>query len=170
MAPTQYIEALGRTLGTQLVFSEEKGTTLRLGGRTVKIIWNEGLSSFILAGEIAAAEEIPTLAQSELYGRLLSANHQYERTNGALLSLEAKTKNVWINRRVRVADIDTVSFIRAVNAFLSESALWRERLLEVLSAREQRIDADQKRLIEADMVRASIPELQCPVFSNGEKP
>lgn len=168
MTPSLFIEALGRTLGVQLVYTPEEGTTIRLKERVVKITWNERLASFILAAEIGETKEIPPLARSEVYGRLLAANHQYERTNGALLSLDPKTQDVWFNRRLRVDGLDTVSFIRSVNAFLSESSLWRDRLLEVLSGRERRIDADQKRLIEADMVRASIPELEIPEFKTSE--
>lgn len=162
MEPIQYVEALGRTLGRTMEFSPGQDVVARLGGRTVRIRWAEALGGFILAGEIVATSEIPPSVVTMMLRRLLAANHFFCRTAGAALSLDPKGETVWLNRFVSVRELDGVGFIRAVNAFLSELSAWRDRWLAFAASSEERLNADQKRLFEEDMVRISVPDLPVP--------
>lgn len=82
-------------------------------------------------GALAVSADLGPLAEDgadALVGEMLEANHAFQGTAGATLSVDPETNHVFLRRRVWPDDSDEDAILPELAVFAAKAKEWRERI------------------------------------------
>ncbi|CAM3769183.1 Type III secretion system chaperone [Bordetella sputigena] len=123
------------------LFGEESGVPLTLGeSGTIDLIFDNDVTvtlehddpqDMLHAYAVLGQEPVETDQRLTLYRDMLSANAFGHETEGAALSLDDRTGEVLLTRRLELADATVTQLRRTVESMVDVSLSWREKLATV---------------------------------------
>jgi hypothetical protein len=123
------------------LFGEESGVPLTLGeSGTIDLIFDNDVTvtlehddpqDMLHAYTVLGQEPVETEQQLTLYRDMLSANAFGHETEGAALSLDDRTGEILLTRRLELADATVSQLRRTVESMVDVSLSWREKLATV---------------------------------------
>lgn len=123
------------------LFGEESGVPLTLGeSGTIDLIFDNDVTvtlehddpqDMLHAYTVLGQEPAETEQQLTLYRDMLSANAFGHETEGAALSLDDRTGEILLTRRLELTDATVSQLRRTVESMVDVSLSWREKLATV---------------------------------------
>ncbi|OZI20039.1 hypothetical protein CAL26_21025 [Bordetella genomosp. 9] len=123
------------------LFGEESGVPLTLGeSGTIDLIFDNDVTvtlehddpqDMLHAYAVLGQEPVETDQRLTLYRDMLSANAFGHETEGAALSLDDRTGEILLTRRLELADATVIQLRRTVESMVDVSLSWREKLATV---------------------------------------
>ncbi|OZI62086.1 type III secretion system chaperone [Bordetella genomosp. 11] len=120
------------------LFGEESGVPLTLGeSGTIDLIFDNDVTvtlehddpqDMLHVYTVLGQEPAETEQQLALYRDMLSANAFGHETEGAALSLDDRTGEILLTRRLELADSTVTQLRRIVESMVDVSMSWREKL------------------------------------------
>ncbi|ARP83258.1 hypothetical protein CAL12_22170 [Bordetella genomosp. 8] len=123
------------------LFGEESGVPLTLGeSGTIDLIFDNDVTvtlehddpqDMLHAYAVLGQEPVEADQRLTLYRDMLSANAFGHETEGAALSLDDRTGEILLTRRLELADATVIQLRRTVESMVDVSLSWREKLATV---------------------------------------
>ncbi len=123
----EYLEALGRAAGREVLCSESGNATCVIDGSPVLLQWHADDQSFLVHVDIGLLDK---LEPAETYRRLLAANYMLAENKGATLSLDDVSGLVGLCRAVCIRELSPCEFVLGVKNLVVLAGIWKARLAD----------------------------------------
>lgn len=123
MEAEELLKQLGEAIGLELAFDENGACAFEADGMTVTLNNFPELDRIVLSGDVG---EPPPERLEGLYKAMLTANHLFQGTGGATLSLDPESGDFAINLPLDCRVVDGEEFVAQTGKFVNLLESWRK--------------------------------------------
>ena len=134
MESSELIKSFGEHLGVELALDTDGACAIDVDGLAVTINDLTEINSIALTGDLG---EPPPENLEALYKALLEANHLFNGTAGATLSLDASTGHFALCRVMPCMTLDVDTFVSEVEHFVNVLETWTKIIVNFREASPQ---------------------------------
>lgn len=123
MEAEELLKQLGEAIGLELAFDENGACAFEADGMTVTLNNFPEFDRIVLSGDVG---EPPPERLEGLYKAMLVANHLFQGTSGATLSLDPETGGFAVNLPIDCRVVDGEEFVAQTGKFVNLLESWRK--------------------------------------------